>query len=44
MYNLQVSLYDLYFAMMLEGGNDAAYQVAQIGGALISISKVGIET
>lgn len=36
---MEISLYDLYFGMMLPSGNDAAFQIAQIGGALIHMAK-----
>ena len=32
---IEVSLQDLFYGMMLPSGNDAAYQVAQVGGAII---------
>ena len=43
-HQLEISLYDLYFGMMLERGNDAAYQIAQVGGALLNVCNGGIET
>ena len=38
-HDMEISLYDLYYGMMLPSGNDAAYQIAQIGGALIELTK-----
>lgn len=34
-------MYDLMFGMMLPSGNDAAYQLAQIVGTLISLEFNG---
>lgn len=34
-HDMEISLYDLYYGMMLPSGNDAAYQIAQIGGGLL---------
>ena len=39
--NIEISLEDLFYGMMLPSGNDAAHQVAQIGGAIISLIKSG---
>ncbi len=37
--SIELSLEDLYYGMMLPSGNDAAFQVAQIGGAIISLIR-----
>ncbi len=37
-----MSLYDLFYGMMLPSGNDAAFQIAQIGGSLIYMHKKSI--
>ena len=39
--NIEVSLEDLYYGMMLPSGNDAAYQVAQLGGTIMKMAKDG---
>lgn len=36
---IELSLEDLFYGMMLPSGNDAAHQVAQIGGALIHLQR-----
>ena len=41
--NMEINLYDLYYGMMLPSGNDAAYQIAQIGGALINMMKNSVK-
>ncbi len=38
---IEVSLEDLFYGMMLPSGNDAAHQVAQIGGALVHLHREG---
>ena len=40
---MEISLYDLYFGMMLPSGNDAAFQIAQIGGSLLILEKISEE-
>lgn len=35
--NYVLNLYSLYFGMMLPSGNDAAFQIAQVGGTLLKI-------
>lgn len=37
------SLYDLYYGMMLPSGNDAAYLIAEIGGVLARLLRVGAD-
>jgi D-alanyl-D-alanine carboxypeptidase len=32
-------LKDLFYGMMLPSGNDAAYQIAQIGGTIINLNR-----
>jgi D-alanyl-D-alanine carboxypeptidase len=32
-------LKDLLYGMMLPSGNDAAYQIAQVGGTIINLSR-----
>jgi D-alanyl-D-alanine carboxypeptidase len=34
-----ITLHDLFFGMMLPSGNDAAYQIALVGGAIINLSR-----
>ena len=34
---IQISLEELFYGMMLPSGNDAAYQIAEIGGALLQM-------
>ncbi len=34
-----LTLRDLFYGMMLPSGNDAAYQIAQIGGTIINLSR-----
>lgn len=36
---MELSLKDLFYGMMLPSGNDAAYQVAQIGGSILAMLK-----
>lgn len=38
---IELSLEDLYFGMMLPSGNDAAHQVAQIGGSILKMMREG---
>lgn len=39
--NIEISLYDLFYGMMLPSGNDAAHQVAQLGGTLLMLLREG---
>jgi len=34
-----LTLNDLFYGMMLPSGNDAAYQIALVGGAIINLSR-----
>lgn len=34
-----IKLSDLFYGMMLPSGNDAAYQIALLGGAILKLSK-----
>lgn len=34
-----ISLSDLFYGMMLPSGNDAAYQIALIGGTIINLER-----
>lgn len=36
---IELSLEDLYFGMMLPSGNDAAHQIAQIGGSILKMMR-----
>jgi D-alanyl-D-alanine carboxypeptidase len=36
--NMEMSLEDLFYGMMLPSGNDAAYQIAQIGSAIAGMA------
>ena len=38
-HNIELSLEDLFYGMMLPSGNDAAHQVAQIGGAIVQLTR-----
>ena len=38
-----LTLKDLFYGMMLPSGNDAAYQIAQIGGTIINLSRENIK-
>lgn len=35
----KLSLEDLFYGMMLPSGNDAAYQIAQIGGEILKLCR-----
>lgn len=34
-----MTLEDLFYGMMLPSGNDAAYQIAQVGGTIIKVCR-----
>lgn len=34
-----MSLNDLFYGMMLPSGNDAAFQIALVGGAIINLAR-----
>jgi hypothetical protein len=38
-----LTLKDLFYGMMLPSGNDAAYQIAQIGGTIINLSRENLK-
>jgi D-alanyl-D-alanine carboxypeptidase len=36
--SMEISLEDLFYGMMLPSGNDAAHQIAQIGGTIAGMA------
>lgn len=34
-----LTLNNLFYGMMLPSGNDAAYQIAQVGGTIINLTR-----
>jgi D-alanyl-D-alanine carboxypeptidase len=39
---MELSLEDLFYGMMLPSGNDAAHQIAQMGGTILRMIQEGI--